>query len=333
MVTFELSKDRAKLTGVQIIRHTSAFILGCALAGAVGAQPYPVRPVRLIVPFAPGGGTDISGRQIAAKLAEQLGQQFVIDNRGGGGGLIGMETAARAAGDGYTLLYSSASYVAAMATRKRSYETLRTMVPVVEVAAAPYVVAVHPSLPPTLRGILDFARAKPGQLAYASTGAGGLTHLATELLASMAKVSFTHVPYKGAGPALPDLLAGRTVMIITPAVPLMVHFQSGKLRAVAVTGEKPLAELPQVPTAAETVPGYVVLTWYAFLAPAGTPRPVVDGLNRAINKVLGEPEIRKIFEAQTITATGGSPERIGKIIRTDYERWAKVVKDNDIKID
>jgi tripartite-type tricarboxylate transporter receptor subunit TctC len=308
-------------------------VAAAAAVPALAQPAYPAKAVRFIVGFPPGGTNDIVARVLGAKLSELTGQQFVIDNRGGGGGLIGMEISARAAADGYTLLFTSASYVAAMATRKRSYETLRTMAPVVEVAAAPYVVAVHPSLPASLRGVLDLARAKPGQLAYASTGAGGLTHLATELLASLTKVSFTHVPYKGAGPALPDLLAGRTAMIITPAIALMTHFQSGKLRALAVTGDKPLPELPQVPTAAETVPGYIVVTWYAFLAPGGTPRPIVDRLNLAINRILGEAEMKRIFDAQGIAGTGGSTERLGKVVRTDYERWAKVVKDNDIKVD
>lgn len=297
-----------------------------ALAAAQG--PYPDRPVRVIVPFAPGGGTDVNGRQIAAKLSEQLGQQFVIDNRGGGGGLIGMETVAKATPDGHTLLYSSASYISAMATRKASYDTLKTLIPVVEIARSPYVVAAHPSLPASMAGLLELARAKPGQITYASSGVGGLTHLATELLLNMAKVQITHVPYKGAGPALPDLLAGRTPILITTPVSLMTHFQSGKLRPLAVTGSQRLSQLPEVPVATDAVPGYVVYTWYAMFAPGGTPRRVVDRLNASANKILNDPEMRKNFEVQGIAASGGSPEQLGKLARGDYERWVKVVKEN-----
>lgn len=296
-------------------------------------QAYPERPVRVIVPFAPGGGTDVNGRQVSAKLSEQFGQQFVIDNRGGGGGLIGMETVAKAAPDGHTLLYSSASYVAAMATRKASYDTLKTLIPVVEIARSPYVIAVHPSLPASMKELLELARAKPGQIAYASSGVGGLTHLATELLLNMAKVQITHVPYKGAGPALPDLLAGRTPVLITTPIALMTHFQNGRLRPLAVTGSQRLPQLPEVPVATDSVPGYVVYTWYAVFAPGGTPRRIVDRLNAAANKVLSEPEMRKNFDAQGIAASGGPPEQLGKLARGDYERWVKVVVENRIALE
>ncbi len=297
------------------------------------APPYPARPVRVVVPFAAGGGADLVGRQIAARLSEYLGQQFVIDNRGGGGGLIGMEITANAAPDGYTVLFSSASYVAAMATRKSSYDTLKSLIPIVEVAASPYVVAVHPSLPASLKALLDYARDKPGELAYASTGVGGLTHLASELLFSMVKISITHVPYKGAGAALPDLLAGRSPILITPPVALIQHIQSGRLRALAVTSAARAAILPDVPIVADTVPGYVVYSWYAMFAPGGTPRAVVDRLNAMVNRILGEREMRTGFATQGIEATGGPPENLGKVVRDDYRRWAKVVKDANITTD
>jgi len=296
-------------------------------AAQAQAQAYPSRAVRVIVPFAAGGGSDLAARQIGSKLAERLGQPFVIDNRGGGG-LIGMETAAKATPDGYTLLFTSASYVAAMAMREASYESLRTLAPVTEIARGPYVFAVHPKLPNTMKDFLDLARAKPGDLSYASTGQGGLTHLASELFVNMAKVQIMHVPYKGAGAAIPDLLAGRTSFIMTPAIALMPHFKSGRLRPLAVTSSQRMPQLPDVPTVSDSVPGYAVYTWYAVLTSGGTPRPVVQRLSSAINAVLAEADTRKSFEAQGVTASGDTPEALGKRIRADYELWAKVVREN-----
>jgi tripartite-type tricarboxylate transporter receptor subunit TctC len=319
--------------------HASTLLLTAAvvclssgLPQALQAQPirYPAKPVRMIVPFAPGGGADLGARQIAARLSAQLGQQFVIDNRGGSGGLIGMEIAAAAAPDGYTLLFSSASYAAAMAMRKAHYTTLKGLTPIVEIGVSPYALGVHPSLPDSLKGLLDLARDKPGQLSYASPGIGGLTHLATKLLLRMTKVNILHVPYKGAGVAMPDLLSGRTPMLMTPPIGLMPYFRNGRLRALAVTGSARMPELPEVPTVADTVPGYVVMTWYAVLAPGGTPRAMVNTLNAALNKVVNERDLKKSLESQGIETTGGTPERLAKVVREDYERWSKVVKDAGI---
>ena len=294
---------------------------------------YPARPVRMVVPFTPGGGADIAARQIAVKLSEQLGQQFVIDNRGGGGGFIGMEITANASSDGYTLLFSSASYAAMMATRKSAHASLKGLAPVMEVGASHYVVSVHPSLPVSLKGLLDLARDKPGQLSYASPGVGALGHLATELLLHMSKVKMLHVPYKGVGNAMPDLLSGRTSVVITPSVALLPHFRSGRLRALAVTGATRMADLPDVPIVADTVPGYVVNTWFAVLAPGGTPRTIVNALNVTLNKIVNESDLKKSFESQGIDTTGGTPERLAKVVRDDYERWSKVVKDSGITTD
>ncbi len=311
----------------------AAIATGASAAAQAQPAPYPAKPVRMIVPFAPGGGADLGARQIAAKLSEQLGQQFVIDNRGGSGGLIGMEITANAAPDGYTVLFSSASYAAAMAMRKSAYVSLKGLAPVVEVGTSPYVVGAHPSLPASLKGLLDLARDKPGQLSYASPGVGGLTHLATELLLHMSKVKMLHVPYKGAGVAMPDLLAGRTPILITPPIALIPHFRSQRLRALAVTGATRMPDLPDVPIVADTVPGYVVTTWYAVLAPGGTPRATVNTLNAALNKVVNEQELKKSLASQGIETTGGTPERLAKVVRDDFERWSKVVKDAGITAD
>jgi tripartite-type tricarboxylate transporter receptor subunit TctC len=317
------------------LRKLFAFALAmtCLWAGAVTAQAYPDRPIRLIVPFAPGGGADIFARQSAAKLTERLGQQFVVDNRGGSGGLIGMEMTASANADGYTILFSSASYVALMAMRKSTHAKLSGLAPVSPVAAGPYAVAVHPSLPATLKGFLELARTKPGTMGYATPGVGGLTHLATELLLNLANVRVTHVPYKGAGAAMPDLLANRTQLIITPPAPLMQHFQAGRLRALAVTGTARMAELPDVAVAQDIVPGYVVQTWYGLFAPPGTPRVIIGTLNAAMSRALEDADMRKSFQSQGVEAVPGSVDALGKLVRADYERWSKVVRDNRLSAD
>lgn len=294
---------------------------------------YPNRPVRMVVPFTPGGGADLAARQIAARLSEQLGQQFVIDNRGGGGGVIGMEITANAAPDGYTLLFTSASYGAVIATHKSVSAKLRSLAPVMEIGASHYAIAAHPSMPGSIKGLLDLARDKPGQLSYASSGVGGLNHLAAELLMHMSKVKMLHVPYKGVGPAMTDLFAGRTAMLMTTPISLIPHFRSGKLRALAVTGATRMPDLPDVPIVSDTVPGYVLNSWYAVLATGGTPRATVNTLNATLNKIVKERELKKGFESQGIDTTGGTPERLAKVVRDDYERWSMVVKNAGITTD
>ncbi|MGH8637394.1 MAG: tripartite tricarboxylate transporter substrate-binding protein [Burkholderiales bacterium] len=313
-----------------------AAVLVSAFAWPVAqAQPmqYPARPLRLVVPFTPGGGADISARQIAAKLSERLGQQVVVDNRGGGGGLIGMKITADAAADGYTLLFTSASYGAAIAARKSASAWLKGLTPVLQVGTSHYAIAAYPSLPGNLKDFLDLARAKPGQLSYASSGVGGLNHLAAELLLHMSKVKMLHVPYKGVGPAMTDLFVGRTSMLMTTPISLLPHFRSGKLRALAVTGATRMPELPDVPIAADTVPGYVVNSWYAVLVPGGTPRTVVDTLNAALNKVVNQRDLKKNFQSLGIDITGGTPERLAEVVHDDYQRWSTVVKNAGITLD
>jgi tripartite-type tricarboxylate transporter receptor subunit TctC len=311
-------------------------VLACAAAcAAAQSQPtqYPSRPLRLVVPFTPGGGADIAARQIAARLSEQVGQQVVIDNRGGGGGLIGMKITADASADGYTLLFTSASYGAAIASHKSASAWLKSLAPVLEVGTSHYAIAAHPGLPATLKETLELARAKPGQLSYASSGVGGLNHLAAELLLYTSKVKMVHVPYKGVGPAMTDLFAGRTSILMTTPISLLPHFRSGKLRALAVTGATRMPDLPDVPIAADTVPGYVVNSWYAVLAPGGTPRPVIGALNAALNKVIHAADLKRDFEKSGIATTGGPPERLAKVVRDDYERWSMVVKHAGITLD
>jgi tripartite-type tricarboxylate transporter receptor subunit TctC len=313
----------------------AVFLVSALAWPAAQAQPagFPNRPLRLVVPFTPGGGADISARRIAAKLAEQLGQQVVVDNRGGGGGLIGMKITADAPADGYTLLFTSASYGAAMAARKSATAWLKGLTPVLEVGTSHYAIAAHPSMPGNLKDFLELARTRPGQLSYASSGVGGLNHLAAELLLHMSQVRMLHVPYKGVGPAMNDLFVGRTSMLMTTPISLLPHFRSGKLRALAVTGATRMPELPDVPIAADTVPGFVVNSWYAVLAPGGTPRSVVGTLNAALNRIVSQPELKKSFQSLGIDTTGGTPEHLAKVVHDDYQRWSIVVKIAGITLD
>ncbi len=310
-----------------------AFIAGIAAAFSAAAQTYPAKPVRVIVPFAPGGGSDITARQVAQKLTEQLGQQFVVDNRGGAGGLIGLEMAARAVPDGYTVVIMSASFSATPALQQPAFDPINTIVGVVEVGYTPFVLSVHPSLPSrTTKELLALARSKRGELAYATPGVGSITHLATELMLNMAKIQMISVPYKSTGAAMTDLLSGQCQLIVGSLLPILPHVQTGKLRALAVTTAKRWYSLPEVPTLAETLPGYEVELWFGVMAPKGMPRPIVDRLNGAVNKFLQEPEMKKNLEAQGMAASGGTPEKFDRRIRGDYERWVKVVKAANIKV-
>jgi tripartite-type tricarboxylate transporter receptor subunit TctC len=312
--------------------HTlAACMLACA-AGSATAQTYPAKIVRVIVPFAPGGGSDITARQVSAKLTAELGQQFVVDNRGGAGGIIGMEMTAKAPADGYTIMIMSGSFSATSATHKPAFDPINSIVAVAEVGITPFVLTVHPSLPAkTAKELLALARARPGELAYASTGVGGITHLATELMTSMAKVKMTHVPYKGTGAAMTDLLSGQAPVIVGSLLPVVPHVSSGKLRALAVTTEKRWYSLPNVPTLGETLTGYDVELWFGVMAPRGTPKFAIDRVNAVVNKMLQDPEMKKNLDSQGMIGTGGAPEKFDARIRKDYERWVRVVKESNIK--
>jgi tripartite-type tricarboxylate transporter receptor subunit TctC len=313
----------------------------CLLAGACAvtlysapgiAQTYPAKPVRVIVPFAPGGGSDITARQVSQKLSEQLGQQFVVDNRGGAGGIIGMELAAKSVPDGYTIMIMSGSFSASAATHKPAFDPINSIIAVVEVGFTPFVLAVHPSVPAkTTKDLLALAKAKPGQLIYASSGTGGLTHLATELMNIMAKVKMIHVPYKSTGPAMFDLLSGQCQLIVGSLLPTLPYLQNGKLRPLAVTTAKRWYSLPDVPTMADTLPGYEVELWFGVMTPKGTPPAIIERLNAAVNKFLQEPDMKKNLDAQGMVPSGGPPANFDKRIRGDYERWLRVVKEAGIK--
>lgn len=313
---------------------TAAVLPPPASAAAAGA--YPDRPVRLVVGFPPGGAADILGRVAAQQLSDRLGQQVVVDNRGGAGGLIATEIAARANADGYTLLFSSIPHVINPHLYKKvSYDAIRDFTPVVQFVAVPLMMAAGPSLPAkTVKDLITYAKANPGKINYGSAGSGSSSHLAMELFKSMAGVRMEHIPYKGTGPLITDLLAGQIGVTIASAVPLAPQVRSGgKLRGLAVTGPKRSAAFPELPAIAETVPGYEVVNWFGIFAPAGTPAAAVKRVNAELNAALASPELVKRLNAQGADAVGGSAEAFARVVKADYAKWAKVVKGSGAQVD
>jgi len=310
-------------------------LCAAVIAGAAGlaqAQQYPVKPVRVIVPFAPGGGSDITARVFSAKLSEYLGHQFVVDNRGGAGGLIGMELTARAPADGYVIMMMSASFSATSAVQKPAFDPINNIVGVAEFGITPFVLTVHPSLPAkTTKELIALARTTKGGLSYAATGTGGATHLATELFSSMAKIKMVAIQYRSTGAAMTDLLSGQVPVIVGSLLPVTPHLSSGKLRGLAVTTAKRWHTLPNLSTVAETLPGYEVVLWFGTMAPRATPQPVIERLNGGINKALQDPAVKKTLETDGMIATGGTPQQFADRIRKDYDRWTRVVKEAGIK--
>jgi tripartite-type tricarboxylate transporter receptor subunit TctC len=296
------------------------------------ADAYPTKPIRMIVPFAPGGGTDIVARAMAQKLTESLGQSVVVDNRAGGGGTIGAETAVRSAPDGYTLAMVSGSYAANAALFKLPYDPVNDVTPISLIGQTGFLVSLHPSVSAkTIKELIALAKAKPGGLNYASTGTGGITHLATELFCTMADVKMTHIPYKGTGPALIDLLGGQ-VQVMFGAMPAMVpQHKSGKLRGIAVTTSKRNGAAPDVPTVGETVPGYEAILWYAFFGPKNLPKDIVTLLNAEITKAISTPEMKERMASEGLDPVGGPPSQFGDVLKRDVPKWTKVVKDANIK--
>lgn len=300
-----------------------------AMSCPASAQSFPSKPLRLIVPFAPGGPADLLARLLAQKLTENLGQQTVVDNRGGAGGTIATEFVARSAPDGYTLLLGHIGIFSVNPTlyKNLSYDVTTDLAPVSLVADIPYGMVVHPALPAKdVSGLIALARAKPGQLLYGSGGAGGASHLAGAYFGLLAKVNINHVAYKGAGPALVDLLAGQTSMMITGLTPLVPHINSGKLKVLAVGSAKRLDIMPAVPTIGETVKGYEATQWYGVAVASKTPRDIVDRLNTAIIKGMAGADVKEKLAAGGAVPLTSNPAELGKYIRSEIARWAPVVK-------
>jgi tripartite-type tricarboxylate transporter receptor subunit TctC len=317
------------------LRLTAGAIALPALACKTLAQAYPARPLRLIVPFPPGGPTDLVGRPLAQSLAERLGQPVVIENRPGAGATIGTEAAVRAPPDGYTLLMSaSSSAISASLYDKLSYNFIRDIAPVAGLVRFPQVLVVHPSVPTmTVPELIAHAKAHPGALNFASPGAGTGPHVTGELFKMMTGVTMVHVPYRGVAPAMTDLVAGQVQVMFVVPVGLVEHIESGRLRALAVTTTTRSRLLPQLPTVGETVPGYEASTWFGVGAPRQTPTEIIERLNREINACLAEPAMKARLADLDGTTLVGTPVDFAKLIADETEKWSKVVKFAGVKAD
>jgi tripartite-type tricarboxylate transporter receptor subunit TctC len=323
-----------------VTRRCAALSLAATLAilaphAAAAADAYPAKPLRFVVAFPPGGGTDIIARSIAQKLAERIAQQVVVDNRPGAGGNIGTDMVAKSAPDGYTLLMGSAGPLAINASLfgKMPFDPIKDLAPVTLAASTPNVLVVHPALrAATLKELIALAKARPGEINFASSGHGTPAHLAGELFNLMAGVKMVHVPYKGAAPALADLLGGQVQIMFSTMPPALPHVRDGKLRALAVTSAKRSPAAPELPTVDETaLPGFEANTWHGVVVPAGTPGAIVARLNREIVAILHLPDVVERFSSQGAEALGSTPEEFAAYIRSETLKWAKVVRDSGAK--
>jgi tripartite-type tricarboxylate transporter receptor subunit TctC len=322
------------------IHPLTALVLGIALATALLPSParaaYPDKPVRIVVPFPPGGGTDLVARTLGAGLSKELGQPVVVENRPGGGTVIGTDIAARSAPDGYTLLLATFAHAVNPSLHaKLPYDSAQGFAPVAMVGRSPNILVVPPASPyKTVQDILGEARTHPGKLTFGSYGNGTSAHLSGELFKNMAKVNMTHVPYRGAAPAITDLLGGQIDTMFTTVASVSQHIKSGKLRAIAVTSAARSPAYPNVPTIAEAgVPGYVAESWYGVFAPAGTPAPVIARLNTAVRKAVQDPAFKDAVEKEGLVVSVGAPEELDRYVRTEEARWRRIVQEGKIKAD
>ncbi|MBM3342731.1 MAG: tripartite tricarboxylate transporter substrate binding protein [Betaproteobacteria bacterium] len=312
------------------------------LAACVGLAhaadvPYPTKPIRFILGFPPGGASDAVARLLTAPVAQRLGQQLVIDNRPGAGGNIAGEIAARAAPDGHTWFLGNNGILATNQTlyQKMPFDSLRDFATVILLGTQPSVLVTHPSLPvKTVKELIALARSKPGQLNYASTGTGTAGHLAGELFKGLAKVEYQHIPYKGGGPAVVDLVAGQVHFMFATAASVLGHTRSGRLRALAVTSAQRSSAAPELPTVSEAaIAGFEALTWHGIVVPAATPAPIVGKINSELNAALATNELKERLAAQGVEARGGKPEEFAAFLRSEIPKWSKVVRDSSAKVE
>jgi tripartite-type tricarboxylate transporter receptor subunit TctC len=306
------------------------------IAAGVHAQSYPTKAIRLLVPYPPGGGTDIIARIVGQKLGENVGQQVIIDNRGGAGGTIGTEIVAKSAGDGYTVLMAPTSHaINPSIYSKLPYDTLKDFAPVTLAASATIVLAAHPSIPvKSVKDVIALAKSKPGQLNFGSAGNGTVFHLVGELFKQQAGIDIVHVPFKGGGPTIVNLVAGQVSLAFETMLALSPHIQAGKVRALAVTGARRSAVMPALPTVAELgFPDIVAENWYGFYVPAGTPKPLIARLNAEIVKILRTQDVKERFLSQGTEVVGSTPEQLAEYIRNEMAKWSRAAKQAGARID
>jgi len=302
-------------------------LAACLPAAQAQTGKWPDKPVRMVVPFAPGGGTDTIARMVAPGLSQEFGQQFVVDNRGGAGGTIGTEILVRADPDGYTIGLVASSYATAPVLYKLPYDPIKGIKPVSMTDVGPFVLAVHPSLKAAnVKELIALARAKPGSLNYGSSGNGSTLHLAGELFGQMTGTRSVHVPYKGTGPAVIDLIGGQIQFIFANGPSVLPHVKAGKLRAIAVTTPRRSPVMPDLPTVSDFVPGYLATSWHGMLAPAGTPKAIVSRLNQALSRILKLPILQEVLHKQGLEPTHSTPEEFSRMIADEIARWSKVMK-------
>jgi tripartite-type tricarboxylate transporter receptor subunit TctC len=309
----------------------SVLLASFALPGQ--AQQYPSKPVRIIVPFAPGGGSDFIARFMAQRLTESMGAQVIVENKPGAGGVLGIEQGVKAAPDGYTLTLIASSYTVNPSVYKLNFDPVTDITPIIQMSQGPLLVVVGPSVPvKTTKELIALAKSKPGQVTFASSGQGSVIHLATELFNTMAGTKMNHIPYKGTGPALTDTLSGQTNVFFSSAANAMPHIKAGKLRAVAVTTSKRIPALPDVPTVAESgVAGYDVILWHGLIGPKGLPRAVVDRINGEVTKSLKLKETAEQLQNDGVSPAGGTPEQFAAQIKMEIGVWKKVAADAGVK--
>ena len=313
-----------------------AVVLCMTLAGSAAAQHvYPNKPIRIITPYAPGGSTSIVARVVGQKLNEEWGQQVIVDNRPGGNGFIGGEALVKAAPDGYTLMLITATHIMTPLLVAAPYDAIKDVAAVATICSSEFVLVVHPSVPAnSLQEFIALAKSKPGQLNYASSGTGGATHIYSEMLFDLARTKLQHIPYKGAGQSQIDLIAGQVQVLFTFPVNVLPHILSGKLRALAVSGDSRFMSLSQVPTLAQAgLPGFGVTGWFGLLAPAATPKDLVDKISTEIAKIMRMPDIKEKLAAQGIGPYSSSPEQFLAVMKADTEKFAKIIKTANIGLE